>query len=191
MSGVTREEGTFREIFSLSGSARFGIGGGQGFQLSDFRVTGFGLLGTNLTLTQPASSLRQPTADLSKPLGGATVSTTILNAAGMNFIEVTFVDINRVGLDLDSIRDDTPEFLLAGSAARNIVINGRPVQVDPNDPTRWRYYYTGTFSMGTDNDPMVEVQFLPGMWTDSRGAGRCSPTPMARPPSAIPRARAS
>ena len=55
--------GGTQEAFSISGAARFSIGGGQGFQLQDLRVSGFAIIGQGATIPTPASALRPPTAD--------------------------------------------------------------------------------------------------------------------------------
>ena len=138
--------GNLTEVFALEGNARFMFGGGQGFQLIDFRVTGFELFGEQIVaLPTPAAQLRAPVADLAKPFNGQRVFINTLTGT----IDVLFRDYNidtatglPIALNVDSILDTSAEFAIVGQAAAGVTVNGRPTQ-DATNPNLFHYSYTG------------------------------------------------
>ena len=185
-------DGDVQEILQLNGAARFSFGGGLGFVLQDFRVSGFEVLGQPIaTIVQNLATARTPTADLGQPFAGQNASIDELNERG--YIEIVYRPLNvapgtfnPVGLNTGSITDTDQEFLLSGDAAADVVINGAAVQV-PNDPYRWRYSFTGAFkdvsrptlADGTTPNPAynrtdptnaVGIYFLPETFRDGLGA---------------------
>jgi len=163
---IPGQDGT-QEAFSITGAARFFIGGGQGFQLQDLRVSGFSIFGADATIQTPASALRPPSGDLKSPVNFEVVNASDLNTLG--YIDVVFNDVNRVGLNEASITDDTPEFVLVGTAAAGVTINGRAEKVlDAINDRTYRYSFLGEFQDATDNQ--VEVKFLPNSFSDTMGA---------------------
>ncbi|MBT8143978.1 MAG: hypothetical protein KJO55_04710, partial [Gammaproteobacteria bacterium] len=82
------------EAFSISGAARFSFGGEQGFSLEDIRVSGYSIFGQGADIAAPASSLRNPGANLASPSNIAIVDIDDLDA-----LYVAFEDPNREGLD--------------------------------------------------------------------------------------------
>ncbi|MBI3447906.1 MAG: hypothetical protein HY049_03165, partial [Acidobacteria bacterium] len=173
----TPQGGTVKEAFAVKGSARFKIGGKQGFQLQDIRVTGFSVFGQPVNIALPATALRPVTADLKDPFAGARIDATAINTRGT--IDVVFNDENFVGLDAGSITDPQAEFNLVGTSARNVAVNGQATRID--DRT-FRYSLVKInpaldyFLEPTDFDPTIEVQFLEGRFSDVRGATNIAET---------------
>ncbi|MGZ6715887.1 MAG: hypothetical protein ACXVFG_14140, partial [Gaiellaceae bacterium] len=166
-------DGTYQEIFGISGTVRFAFGGGQGFHLEDLRVSGFSIFGHGATISSPATLLRAPIADLASPSFGEYFDVTKLNdlsATGHGYIDVRFTDFNGTGIDPDSITDDDPEFVLSGAGATGLTINGHATQVDPNDPYLFRYAITAGSFTPTATDRIVELTFLPHSFNDMSGA---------------------
>ena len=165
--------GNLTEVFALEGNGRFTFGGGQGFQLVDWRVTGFELFNEQIiSLPPPAAQLRAPVADLAKPFNGQRVYINTL--AGT--IDVLYRDFNvdpatglPIAIDNDSIIDNEAEFAIVGQAASGVTVNGKPVR-DAINPNLYHYSYTGTFSEAGDPDPFhtVEVRFLPSTFKNAR-----------------------
>ncbi len=151
---------------SVSGTARFTIGGGQGFQLQDLRVNGFSIFGVGATIASPAPAKLPPTADLASPTNGQSIDVATLNQQG--YIQVVFNDPNNVGLNVASITGGTPKLLLLGAAVAGVQLNGPGVQVNPNDDTTYRFAFTGQFNANVA-DPTVQVQFLAGSFSDRQG----------------------
>ena len=162
------------EAFSVSGAARFFIGGGQGFQLQDLRLTGFSILGVGATLPTQASALRPLTADLASPFNGQRVDVATLNEQG--YIDVVFNDVNRNGVNEGLITEGTAEFVLLGASAANVQINGAAQKVtDANNDRTFRYSFTGQFDASVGSG-IVEVEFLADRWADSRGTPNAGET---------------
>ncbi|MHB1244484.1 MAG: hypothetical protein ACYC1P_13960, partial [Gaiellaceae bacterium] len=168
-------DGTLTELLELRGNARFTFGGATGFQLQNFFVNGFSVFGQNVaTLTSPATQLRAPTAELYTPLASTRQDIALLNDADDRFIYVYYRDVNLAGFDVATITDDAAEFTLLGAAAAGVTVNGRAIQVDPNNPNLFKYAYTGNFVIPPANpsDPYntVTVNFVAGTFRDARGA---------------------
>ena len=171
------ENGGTQEAFAIRGSMRFMIGGGQGFQMSDLRVTGYRILDTvDADIPTPASALRPLTARLANPFNGSVVDVGELNARG--YIDVVFDDVNRSGFDgnnaRDSITDTTAEFTVVSNSINDVVFDTVPTLVDdaPNDRT-YRYNFTGQFAIPNNPTPtqkLVEITFLDNSWNDASGA---------------------
>ena len=53
---IPNGSGGLQEAFGLSGAVRFFFGGGQGFQLEDFRVNGYSIFGVEATIAQTEES---------------------------------------------------------------------------------------------------------------------------------------
>ncbi|MHB1244367.1 MAG: hypothetical protein ACYC1P_13355, partial [Gaiellaceae bacterium] len=167
-------DGSLTEILELRGTARFSFGGSQGFQLQNFFVNGFSVFGQSVaTLQSPATQLRAPSAEVATPLAGSRQDVALLNDATDRFIYVYFRDTNMSGFDVATITDDAAEFVLLGAAASGVTVNGRAIQVDPNNPNLFKYSYTGNFTTpNAASDPYntVVVNFVPGSFRDVRGA---------------------
>src|SRR5206468_7636243 len=98
---------------------------------------------------------------------------------GVAHIDVVFKDTNFVGIKADpTIIDGTPEFVFAGEAASNVLVNGAGVQVDPTNPNLYRYTITkannslpffGT-DLGSTTRGTVSITFQAGSFTDNQGA---------------------
>jgi hypothetical protein len=170
-------EGGLQEVFGLSGAARFHFGGPDGFQLEDIRVSGYSIFGVGATIAAPASSLRAPTADLANPS-----STAIASIDDLTYIDVTYQDPNRVGLNDGSITDSAAEFLVtvtdaSGAAITGLTVNNTTVVKSPdatNDRT-FRYSVTMTQAFkdavaAASKGVTVTVSFLSATWSDLRGA---------------------
>ncbi|HEX9569566.1 MAG TPA: hypothetical protein VF987_07795, partial [Rhodospirillales bacterium] len=156
------------EIFGVSGAARFFFGGGQGFQLQDLRVTGYSIFGAGATIPTPASALRPPSAMLVDPFSNVVLDVTELNNRG--YIDVVYNDVNRVGLNEDSITDNTAEFVLLGPGASSVTVNGAATKVTTaNNDRTFRYTFTGSFDAG-GLDKLIEIQFLANTYADTLGA---------------------
>ena len=166
------ETGGTQEAFSISGAARFAIGGDLGFQLQDLRVSGYAVFGVGAEIQTPASALQPLTADLLSPVNGSTIDVAKLNQQG--YIDVVYNDVNRAGLTDSTITDDTAEFLLVGNAATNVTVNGAATKVTdaPNDRT-FRYTFSGQFTENlasfTPTQKLVEITFVNESWTDLDG----------------------
>lgn len=169
--------GGLKEAFGLSGAARFHFGGPDGFQLEDIRVSGYSIFGVGATIAAPASSLRAPTADLANPS-----STSIASIADLTYIDVTYQDPNRVGLNDGSITDAAAEFLVAvtdatGASIAGLTVNNATVVKSPdatNDRT-FRYSITMTQAFkdaveASSKGVTVTVSFVNATWSDLRGA---------------------
>ncbi len=108
-----------QEVFAIQGAASFSISPITGFRLSTFKVDGFSVFG-EVGLGAPANSGAQPakppTADLSDPFNGKTLTTSQLNTLG--HIDVLFTDRSGTGIKEASIIDGPAEFevLLNGSS---------------------------------------------------------------------------
>jgi hypothetical protein len=103
----------------------------------------------------PAADTTPPTATLSFPANGSTVSQSLINSTPQ-YIDVTFNDTGGSGLNLPTITDAGEEFYING-----ITINGAPTLVSG---TTYRYSFTGTIPLGT-----TDVNFLAGAWADNAG----------------------
>ena len=137
----------------------------MGFQLQDLRVSGFSIFGHDATIGNPATALRPPTADLGSPHAGATIASIEFVKGGAGTIEVVYSTFNPGAIiDRDTIIDDDPEFVLTGPAA-GLVVNGRATQVDPNDPRRYRYSFTG--ALNPAGGTTVDVSFIAGSFADT------------------------
>ncbi len=95
-----------------------------------------------------------PVAELTLPRDGATVVASELNA--LSYLDVTFDSNGGAALDANSILDSDAEFVLSGSVAAGVTVNGAPTWVSGNT---YRYSFTGTFGLGE-----VEVDFLARTW---------------------------
>jgi hypothetical protein len=157
-------EGGLKNAFSINGAAKFAFGGGQGFRLQDLRVNGFSIFGFSATITQPAPTLRAPTADLNLPYNGGVFDVQELNDRG--YIEVMFNDVNSLSLNEGTITDDTQEFLLTIDGQTpdqyGLTINGRATRV--GESNIYRYQFIGTFPEGN-----VQIKFLPQSFSDRVG----------------------
>ena len=163
--------GGFEQAFGINGSARFSLGGDQGFRLQDVRVNGFTIFSQTATIASPAVQLRPPTADLSLPYENGVFNTAEFNERG--YIEVVYHDLNGGGLNAGTITDAGPqEFFLTilpeGSStpvtpeSLGILINGAARQVASDT---FQYDFTGTFP-----DGVVTVVFAPEQFADSGGS---------------------
>ena len=179
--------GVLVEGISLTGSARFGLGGGLGFQLINFRVQGFAIAGLTIAnaIPAPASQRRPVEADLASPFAGSNIKASDFEANGIfsdgngvAHIDVLFKDTNFVGISAESIVDGAEEFVIGGGGAANVIVNGAGVQIDPSNPNLFRYTITKAnnslpFFSNDPNTPTrgtVEITFLASRFNDSQGA---------------------
>jgi hypothetical protein len=97
----------------------------------------------------------RPTADLTSPVNGATVTAGAIVSQG--YIEVTF-STGPSGLDLNSILDGPPEFSITPAVTLGTVgrVSGRP--------NTFEYEFSGSFPDGP-----VTVNFLVGTFADMAG----------------------
>ncbi|HET6548786.1 MAG TPA: calcium-binding protein, partial [Solirubrobacter sp.] len=184
---IPAANGTLIEGVKLTGAVRFALGGGLGFQLINFRVTGFSIAGQTIASAIPAPSgqLRPVEADLRSPFAGSNLKASDFengglysDGDGLAHIDVLFKDVNFLGIKADTITDGTPEFTIGGSAAGNVLVNGAGVQIDPSNPNLFRYsiskqdsskpFFKTDASAGAR--PTVEVTFLANSFTDNQGA---------------------
>jgi chitinase len=105
----------------------------------------------------PPPDCSRPTANIADPGVGKKVPLQSLNAR--RYLDVTFADLGS-GVDPATILDKAPEFALAGSAAKAIVL-GAPKLVGGNS---YRYSFGGAFTAGA-----VTVRFLAGSFADKVG----------------------
>ena len=179
--------GQLIEGFKLSGAVRFAMGGGMGFQMINFRVSGFAIAGVPIAnaIPAPASQLKPVEADLASPFAGSNIRATdfeqggiFSDGPGMAHIDVLFKDTNFVGIKAETIIDGAEEFVIGGTGAANVIVNGAGVQIDPSNPNLFRYRLTKAnnnlpFFQADPNDPRrgtVEVTFLENRFTDNQGA---------------------
>ena len=109
------------------------------------------LKGAGLPPTTP------PVADLIDPTVGSEIPAGTLNSR--QYLDVTFADAGS-GLNLDSISDADQEFILEGTAASGVTVDGVPTQIG----TVFRYHFTGNFGPGP-----VTAHFLAGSVADHAG----------------------
>ena len=164
-------------VFGIGGSASFTIDPINGFQMQSFSVNSFSLFGVGgLSAPSPGSgnsagssaALLFPTADLASPLNGAAVTGLQTDpTTHQQYIDITFNDVNGVGLNAASILDATPEFTIQinGQTNSNITINGTPTAV-AGKPNTYRYTVMG---FPTSTTGVVTVTFLPGSFSDNGG----------------------
>ncbi|MFM7057153.1 MAG: hypothetical protein ACKO2P_09565, partial [Planctomycetota bacterium] len=96
----------------------------------------------------------------------ASPNSTIYGVSALNaqrYIDVRFNPTSGRTLNLTTILDNDSEFVLTGSAAAEVNINGKPTQID--DDT-FRYTFTGDFVEGT-----FTILFVENSLQDSGGAG--------------------
>jgi len=107
--------------------------------------------------------LAQPTVTLDNPANGTAAPRLELNQRG--YIDVTFFDDGKVGLDKPTIEDSTPEFKLEGVAATYVTIGDKPTLVkEDSQGITYRYSFMGSFNHG-----IVDVEFIDGAWYDKAG----------------------
>jgi hypothetical protein len=90
------------EAFRVSGSASFKVGGVDGFRLEDFRLNQVAIFGQNLPLAGVLSPLRCSPI-WPDPATGGLIDRSVLSTR--HYIDVLFRDVNRIGIDGDSIVD--------------------------------------------------------------------------------------
>jgi hypothetical protein len=163
------DAGGLMSAFSISGSAKFSFGGGAGFRLQDLRVNGFSIFGVGATISQPTTTLRAPTADLSLPYHLGVFDVQEVNDRG--YIEVVYNDVNGLGLNEGTITDSSHEFALSvnGGAVSGVTINGVAEKV--GDSNVYRYHFTGALPEGS-----YQLKFIAESWADAGGAVSVSET---------------
>jgi hypothetical protein len=100
-----------------------------------------------------------PTADLVDPKAAGTPFDWQLNVR--RYLEVTFNDVNKAGLDISTILSSQPKFTLKGAGAGNVAVRWTPTLVSG---TTYRFPFTGTFTNGP-----VNVNFVAGSFADALG----------------------
>ena len=161
-------------MFGIGGNATFTVDPINGFQMQSFSVTSFTLFGVS-GLSAPSGSggagstgaaSLTPTADLASPLEGAAVTGLPTNGGGRQYIDVTFNDVNGVGLNTAAIESGPAPFTIAvnGQPVSGLTIAGSPTPV-AGEPNTFQYLVSG-FPTTTG---VVTVQFLPGAFADSAG----------------------
>ena len=121
-------------MFSIGGSATFTIDPTSGFHMQSFSVGSFSLFGVGSGTTSGSGGSAValfPTADLASPLDGAVVSDQTLASTPLTYIDVTFNDVNNVGLNTSSILSSNQKFqiLLNGQVDSSITVNPTPTLV--------------------------------------------------------------
>ena len=105
------------------------------------------------------------TATVTDPGNGGSIDVNVLNKR--NWIDVKIVAPAGRVLDLASIRDLAPEFLLSGAGLGSIALDGTraPTLVTQSGTvSTWRYWLTGTFANTAVSTP-VTVTFLANAWS--------------------------
>ena len=151
-------------VASISGFATFTISSVSGLQLQNFKVTDFALFPTS-SPTPPSSVTAPtlfPTATLAAPVKGAVVS------SGPTTIDVTFNDVNGVGLNAPTITDASAEFdlLFNGASQSTVTVNGASTLVSG---TTYRYSLSAPLAAG-----LWTVRFVQGAFSDNGGATNMS-----------------
>ncbi|MEY3458929.1 MAG: hypothetical protein RL215_2086, partial [Planctomycetota bacterium] len=165
-----------REVFTLEGAARFGIGT-SGFEMMDIGLETFAVFGINIAAlggAMPLFALPDPDAppepaELTTIIAGIDVG--LINRS--KYIDVTFASPSDNDLDPASILDEDPEFTLDGSAVLNVEI----ARVEQLTDDTFRYHLKKQ-DAGSDN-PMfiegkVELAFAAGTWTDTPEEGQAA-----------------
>ncbi|MFN9036156.1 MAG: hypothetical protein ACK5YO_07660, partial [Planctomyces sp.] len=114
---------------------------------------------TNAAVTQ-TFLVRGSTATLVYP-GSTVFGVSALNST--RHIDVRFTPTTGQTLNLESILDNESEILITGTAAGQVVVNGRPTQLDEET---FRYTVEGEFTAGS-----FTISFLDNLMVDSAGAG--------------------
>ncbi|MEO6789835.1 MAG: hypothetical protein ABI187_02615, partial [Ornithinibacter sp.] len=154
-----------RNVASLRGFATFTISSVTGFHLVNFKVDDFSLFPpTGQAPSTTTAPTLFPTASLANPLKGAVVSPA---NAGTS-IDITFNDVNGVGLRAVTITDPDPEFdlLLNGSPAAGITVAAVPTLLSG---TTYRYALSTTLAQG-----LWTVRLKQGTFSDNGGATNMS-----------------
>lgn len=102
--------------------------------------------------------------DLGNPGNGGSISANALNERG--YLEIRYT--SDFALDLPSLLDAGMEFQLVGDGASTVMVDdGNSEQVGGGSETdvTIRYPFIGEFGLGS-----VQVQFIPGSWTDLAGS---------------------
>ncbi|HAM71756.1 MAG TPA: hypothetical protein DCM86_08950, partial [Verrucomicrobiales bacterium] len=150
-------------VFEISGNADFRVGGSEGFRLADFRINTVKFFDVALTLSGAGG---QPlTADLASLGNGGVISRALLNPR--RYLDITFNDVNGVGLDEASITDPGAEFKLLRGGADVTSELGTVTAVRLTGNT-YRYSFTGSLTQ----DAEYAVEFQGGSWQDKAGTPR-------------------
>ncbi|HND51343.1 MAG TPA: hypothetical protein PLV92_03060, partial [Pirellulaceae bacterium] len=160
------------EVFDIGGKARFGIGGGRGFQLLDIgltRLTAFGVDVSAIAGALPSFAMPDAAtapAQLATIVDG--VDLTLLNRR--KYLDIAFNSPTARPLDAASILDTGAEFTLSGGGVGDAVVD----RVEQIDDTTFRYYLR-------DRDPSndidlfregsIHVTFNADSWSDADGVG--------------------
>ncbi|MFM7070646.1 MAG: hypothetical protein ACKO38_02490, partial [Planctomycetota bacterium] len=164
-------------IFEIGGKARFGIGGGRGFQLLDIGITKVSVFGIDITAVAGALPLlAKPStvpvaAQLTTIADG--IDTTLLNRRG--YLDMTFESPGTAALDVGSILDAAPEFSLSGSGVADAVLD----RVEQLEGNTFRYYYRDknpNNEIGLFRSGSVNVSFNAGAWNDTDGVTNAAAT---------------
>ncbi len=172
-------DGSLQDVFALNGVARFSFGGGQAFQLQDFRINGVTILGQTVSIPTPASQLRAPTLELASPYSGQLMSLATVNAN--HYIDVQIKPWNYdaatkqlTPIDDTTLIDGNPEIALFGARGRR-----RHARQGP-DPARRRTTRTSTATPSPAASRCRPRRSTPGAPSRSSCCPAPSPTPAAR-----------
>ena len=166
-----------QEIFAIGAKARFGIGGGRGFQLFDIGVTNISVLGVAVSAT--GGSL--PTFEMPPDEPLSAQLTTIVDGVDkallnrQQYLDVTFDCPADKTLDQASILDAAAEFTLIGAGVGDAELQS----VEHVDGNTYRYRLRDkntSNELGLFQPGAVHVNFLANTWTDSAGQGNAAAT---------------
>ncbi len=142
--GVFQSIGTFDFTVGNAGKVVVSAAGSNGFVTADA-----------VQFVRVGNSVAAPTATLSSPFIGQSITAAALNSQG--FIYVTFA--SSVAINSTSILDGAAEFTLSGSGAAGVTVNGAAVL---QSGSTYRYSFSGSFSPG---DVLIDI--LPGSFADT------------------------
>jgi hypothetical protein len=110
-------------------------------------------------VVQPSINTTPPTAYLSSPSTGSSVSQAALDAS--RYLSVTYSDFAS-GINPSTITNGTPKFTLTGQGVGTATISNDSVILVSG--TTYEYPFTGSFATG-----QVDVNFLSGTFADNAG----------------------
>jgi hypothetical protein len=167
-------EGDADRAIGLGGAARFSFGGGNGFQLSDIRLTSYTINGQTGVVNSRPRDLVQLSADLAAPL-----QNQIVRLDELKYIDVIYNNNNYLstpenpnGIVDSSITDNEQEFIIRAvnqtGTTFNIEVSGAATRVEGTAKPTFRYEILSKPDSIPTNSPITyEVEFLANSWKDS------------------------
>lgn len=117
------------ELFSLSGEAFFSIDPVSGFNLDDFYINGFSILGEVGVELPSTSENFAPEAELVSPVGGESILLADLIDVGT--VDIFYSVRGADEIDASSITDSAPELVLVAGSIE-VAVGGEPELVGVN-----------------------------------------------------------